>query len=415
MWFDGDGHMELWPVFMTAKHELIEWLVATDSIKFDSENFKCFLTQVIMEERTDILETLLQRGLDPNELRGESDISLLSLAKIYNKLDIEKKLIEYEAKIHVSDIYRIANSTIEIGTAEYHKFLDYFYENVSLDQLFDFPYEHTPFHSEFSPSALHFAAMYDQPKYVEVLLKRGANVDICNDEMPYTPLEFVINISCRSRFYRNTNLREKSKNLKEIVDILLENGADVNEVDLQMYNIIGFIAEMAEEIDEELMQINFNVTRHIARLRFFKIQKIGEFIIQSIEFEPQLDQYYNKCIKELEDMKDKTFEVEDVEIKLSDMFDERSIGFSRYIRCRVRCDANSSNQIDVQVIVTEYPIYGEVLLKKFKLADYRCNLLIQAASGLSKLFHRTLRVDHLIVGNIFQYLREGDFKTLSMI
>jgi len=108
-----------------------------------------------------------------------------------------------------------------------------------------------PNKSKIGNTALHFACLYDQPKMAKMLVEKGAKVSIRNSSGA-TPLHFAFRIS-------------DQKNRKEIMQLFLKKGANINDVDDEGNSLLHKLVHLGnfdflkQLVDVFEAQINFRL------------------------------------------------------------------------------------------------------------------------------------------------------------
>ena len=410
--------MNLRALIRTGDIALMESMAAAGCLRIingDCE-FMNFLGKLIKNGQVEKLERLLQCGLDPNDHDYDNvpdEFSLLSFAKYHKQEEIVNLLFKYGASktIRIEDYKKFG---IYKPAAD-NEFLDFFYANVDLKR-YCYPIMEESYSGY---AALHLAVMDNNPKYVEMLLKRGAHVDTVDARNDYTSLCCALDLRSHENHQQFGNskekkdvIRKKLPNLEKIVEILLHHGASILVRGAEEKNLIQLVDDFVENVHWKFARIKNALVRYISMYcsecpPFFLCNHYR--LNHHINSNRKLSAYSTRCYTELKNMESKM--LEGVEISLKEILKQKSIGVSRYVNFY----ANSPDQMDVQEVVKKFLIYRRLLLNNFEEADDKIKLKIQATNGLSKLFKRTLTVGHLVTGYIFDYLKEDDLKALSSI
>lgn len=226
-----------------------------------------------------------------------------------------------------------------------------------IDQGFDIELEDNR-----GASALHHAASSGHPDACELLLKRGAMVNR-KTRFGQTPLIVAVQRYCHIM---------DIKAISQIVDVLLEYGADVADTDGGK-SVLEIAAEQrcGEWIRNALI-------RHVTKIEQLNA-KICERDREMIESKDCYKAFHEKCLQEFECMR-KTKFYNDVSVFNALMGSSKVI--SRYARNEELVEAFKENYYN-----KKFPIYFHLLKKRFYAEVEKQKLRKVAAANLSNLLN----------------------------
>ncbi|OXU30376.1 hypothetical protein TSAR_009267 [Trichomalopsis sarcophagae] len=319
----------------------------------------------------------LQRGADVNALDDRQETPLFIAVKLRNAEQIFTLLIKHGADINLSNKYgknllhhmaTVSSESVDIARSLIQK-------GVSLQQR----------ESQQRYQPIHIAAMSGKNGMIELFAAHGANLDAQakSGKFPLylaTKSEFPETVELLLRLGAKVNLRNKCgrtalhsacyNRQETTIRILLSAGADILAVDDAGYSPFSLID-------------NANVTctctrrmiREIALVKNLQpgVELKDEKLIQEKQ---KLWDYYQECLREIEDMKAKRF------IRTCAFFDllkmnHRAIGYQmlnpEFKQNFSRYDVNQ-----------EFPIYLEHLLRAFGHAEYCYNVIIEHEESIDE-------------------------------
>lgn len=249
-------------------------------------------------------------------------------------------------------------------------------------------------------SSLHYAAWAHNFEGCELLLKRGANANRRSIGQPGdTPLTMAL-------FLFNHDDMEHSKiiAMARTIKVLLEYGANVTEKvyggsALAQVSLHGGL-EFAENLDR-YADVRFVLIRHVVKVQYMN-GNIYERDKRVIEQSDVCKEYYDLCVRELEDMKQMKF-YNNVTI-FGILMDSEEV-ISRYARNEELVQA--LGEVDYE---SKFPIYFGWLKKRFYAAVEKHRLWKTAAEFLSDVFMFN-DLYHPVIRNILDHLSEEHFKS----
>lgn len=240
-------------------------------------------------------------------------------------------------------------------------------------------------------SPLCIAATSGNPEGCEILIKHGAMVNKKGGKTGHTPLSLCI-------------VRERAANdirlglwAVPVVQVLLEYGAEVSHTASESYSILELAVACSPGITNILMQ-------HVAKIKCLT-SKVREADLQTIERNDCYREYYQRCLQEIEMMKEARFYNS---VTLFHIFMSSDSVISGYARNEELVRALEENTYD-----NSFPIYFSSLKKRFCTIVERQRLRDSAAKVLSIIFDFNDQF-HPVNRNIIYFLSGEDLKILRI-
>lgn len=377
-------------------------------------NFSPFFTAVIKKD-TDAVRRMIKAGTDVNERCNYNNCTSLHIVAREGNLSMVQLLLEHKADVEIKDsegctplhyvslysqkedrdIYKIllekkanCNALDAVGNTPFHYvvkkrslktvklMLDYGADIRAVNKngwtalhqastnsqhldVLEFVLEHglnieRGNNNDYSP--LNCAMWFGTPELCEILLKRGASVTRINSVTGKPPLIEALNTS---------------KDAARVVEVLLEHGANLTGTSEGLRVLAKAAVECRADVQEALM-------RHVAKMQYLNLT-IEEADRRMIEDKDCYRTYHQRCVQELERMKETTF-YKDLTILNVLLESEKVIseyaGDQELLKVLVE---NSYQQM--------FPIYFESLLNRL-FAAVRKYLFLNSAKILSTIFRQ---------------------------
>lgn len=327
-----------------------------------------------------IYKLLLEKGSDCNS-RNNEGITPLHYILQHHNMKFVQLLLDHGADIKAVD---------RVGWTALH----YLCRNPHLDviefvlkQGLDIEYGDI---NDYSP--LHFVAAYGSPEGCELFLKGGAMVNKKSSKKDHTPMSFAIFETSRARSFFDQPM-EYIETRAQMVHILLEYGARITDKVADRT-----ILEIAADENSYESCIRNVLMQHVAKMRYMNLH-INEYDRQTIENENCYREYYQRCLHELEDMKETKF-YNDVSI-LDIILKNRQV-ISRYARNEELVNAFEENDFS-----NKFPIYFAWLKRKFGAEVEKQRLRNMAAKYLANVFNFN-DPSHQVNQKIINFLSDED-------
>lgn len=329
------------------------------------------------DEIYDIYKFLLERGANCNEQDAEQHTPFLD-ALMFHSLKVIKLLLEHGADVRaVSGINETALHFAARNTnLDVIKFI--------LDKGFDIECSTT--RSGYSP--LHFAVQFRNSEGCKFLLQRDAMVSRQTTN-GITPLIIAVT-------HKSVDRGSGEMDQVNIVQILLDFGANVSEKTRSRSVLkIASMRNASEEVRNLLM-------RHVATMQSLSLT-IDADDQQLINNKKCYRDYYQRCLQELENMKETKFYNN---LSLFNILTESKKVIAAYARNQELVDALEGNDYE-----SKFPVYYVWLKNRFDIEVKKQRLRSAAAKVLGDLFKLN---DPLHPANqkIISYLSDEDLHFL---
>lgn len=324
--------------------------------------------QVVYE----IYKLLLEKGANCNE-PDDNEVT-----PFYHALtDHDSQVIKLLLK-HGADVKRVTSYG---GTAIHYAARNPHLDVIGLifDQGFDIESSTT---TNYSP--LLIAAKFKNFEACEYFLKRGALVNKRAKD-GNTPLIAAISHIDKDR----------EVELEKTIEILLEYGADATVV-AKGETALKLTRYYGETIKKLLI-------RHMAKMQRMNLA-INAMDERMINFRSLYKEYYQMCLKELENMKKTKFYDE---VTIFSIFSESRKVIAKYVK-----NSELVNAFEDKIYAWKYPIYIVSLKNRFYAELKKLRTRDNAAEVLSNIF-KFYDTSHPINRKILSYLREEDLQFLS--
>lgn len=336
-------------------------------------------------ENMDVYKVLLENGADCNEKCPSDGISPFHLALRGRSLRTVKMLLENGA-----DIEALSNR----GETALH----FSVKNVDQDVLkfildLGVPIESSDVHGF---SVLHYAAALGRPESCRFLLERGAVVNRRCSRTDDTALSLAIQAHVRQLEY--------STKFTKTVQVLLEHGADVADK-CRGTSVLEMAANQQRGF-EELPPDAAVLVRHMARIERCLHWSMAKEDRQVIENNEHCQDYYKKCLQELETMEKTKFYNN---VSIFNLLKGNGNVISAYAR-----NDQLVKAFDNQEGCSErFPVYFVSLKKRFYAEVQKQRKRNAAAKVLGNILTLNDPI-HPVIQMILDYLRDDDLKFLEI-
>lgn len=257
-------------------------------------------------------------------------------------------------------------------------------------------------------TALHRAVKYGRMENIIFLCKNGANIN-SKDNAGITPLHTLIYSykdldSCIKRNLITEDLSDtllSKRNVEIIADLLISLGADVNAL-TEDANTILETAVLSKPVGAEQF-----VLKLLAKLEFFG-QLISKTLRNKIRTNKKYKMFHKKCLAELSVIKDYVFYGS---AKLLPII----LGHQKTIADYVK-NVNLIEAFNAIQFSEVFPIYGELIKRRFSLGESRHLLREDSAQFLGTILPKDMKIEliiqkiisHLSDKDLIEFMKEGD-------
>lgn len=251
----------------TAAHSSITEIVLGERYSKSTEG------NIVEEKKTiDLVKYLIKKGLNVNDVNNKGNTPLHFAAKQYsNNLKLYEELINNGALLNIQNLE---------GLTPLH--YTCFIKNLPVQDLLSDTNNINIYNSD-GLTPLHTAVQNDQSEAVELLIKKGADVNIkTRDGNEVTPLHFAVNLG-----------------YLECVRVLINNKADINMKDGNntlpiSHSIVHERSEVLKYLLEQKAIVDLDVLNLALRLNKLKVTKL---IVDSFSLQDQMKLLRDAVIK----------------------------------------------------------------------------------------------------------------------
>ncbi|XP_057328920.1 putative ankyrin repeat protein RF_0381 [Microplitis mediator] len=418
----------------------------------------------------DVVKILLDHQFCDVNVKTDDNITPLHIAASKNNLTIVKMLLEKNALFDIHGQHDLIYGLTPYHVAVYDDCLEvteYFLDNLKIDvdkktmndesalqvavrddncSMTKLLLDHGADINYFSKdqgagfTALHIAAQNGNAELVDLLLSRGADVNIMGNDVKTilhmavcSENEFIVKrlLACGADVNRKSNtyrfegitplLEASSRNLKEIILMLINAGADVNatatnKFDDKRQSIIDIAIKGYgdDELLKMLLNLGVDINNSYVHLELadasltileqhvLKLKAAGLFVHQR-----HLDwsnhrggnrDFQKECRRELKKMK--TEKINKSNICYYDLLAKDVDQLAMYAE-----NKNIRKAVKLDKLTVKYPLYAEMLVFYFKKGQKRNQLLNDVEKFLEDVF---IKLPHNCVRNILVYLSDDD-------
>ncbi|XP_057336430.1 ankyrin repeat, SAM and basic leucine zipper domain-containing protein 1-like [Microplitis mediator] len=388
------------------------------------------LTAAVEKDKVEMVAYLLRKNAKVNSDRDVQ--SPLQIAAKNNNTTIFKILLEHGAKIHYYNIHN-DNSPIELAVD---------YNNIEIARLI---VEQKNFGLKCDQSLLHTAVKYTTLEMVSLLLQIGADVNEYDDNrsapihhavkaqninilrllLDYgadinaknkdgdTPVCLVLKQS-DSAYFSSSDIFELSifgiiQNKRKL-DILLDNDADINDLDILNYlppipHCVSMHFYANSLRGNSISNHKKSIIKHIVKLRSRNAHlsdNIKMFLSSLLEEKP-MDDYKKMC--ELEMSKIITEKIPNSGLSLHNILSKNSNFLAAYAK-----NKNHETFIFSDEVSRRFPIYESAIKLRFSKGLARKSLLEQSTKIFHDLFPVASTLLSVAVDDVFECLDNNDLK-----
>ncbi|XP_057336429.1 putative ankyrin repeat protein RF_0381 [Microplitis mediator] len=383
------------------------------------------LTAAVGKNQVELVAYLLRKNAKVDSYREV--LSPLQIAAKNNNTIIFKILLEHGPKINFYNIHN--NSPIKLAVE---------HNNIEIAELI---VKHKNFGKKYDPSLLHTAVKYNNLEMVSLLLEIGSDVNEYDDDrstpihhavkphnhailqllLDYgadinakdkdgnTPVLMALKQRDRKRYvtsdvYRATMLSNTQH--QSTLDILLDNDADINGLDIRKYlSPIPHRIGRNGIVENSTSKHRKSIVKHIVKLRRRNapLSANNNMFLSSLLEDKLADDYKKIC--ELEMSKIITEKIPNSGISLHNILSKNSHVLAAYAKSKHHETFIFSDEVS-----RRFPIYGSAIKLRFSKGLARKNLLEKSTQVFHDLFPVASKLLSYAVDNVFECLDNNDLR-----
>ncbi|XP_057336418.1 putative ankyrin repeat protein RF_0381 [Microplitis mediator] len=389
------------------------------------------LSAAVERNQVEMVAYLLRKNAKVNSDREV--LSPLQIAAMLNNTIIFKLLLEHGAKISDYNIYQnnsLIKLAVELGNVDIAKLI---VEHKNFGKKYDQFLLHTAVKNDSFPmvtflleigmdvneydndrlAPIHHALIVDNYDILQLLLNYGADVNAKN-KYGDTPVSMVLMLPNTGYFESSDifgvsifgNTQNKSK-----LDILLDNDADINGLDIRKYfppihrRLLRLHFSANGGVESGTTRNKQSIIKHIVKLRSRNapLSETNNILLSSLLEEKPLDDYKKIC--ELEMSKIITEKIPNSGLSLHNILSKNSHVLAAYAK-----NKNHETFIFSDEVSRRFPIYGSVIKLRFSKGLARKNLLEKSTTIFYDLFPVASKLLSNAVDNVFECLDNNDLR-----
>ncbi|XP_057336440.1 putative ankyrin repeat protein RF_0381 [Microplitis mediator] len=394
-----DGYRLLTTAIQKNKVEIVAYLLRKNAKVYSDRDFLSPLQIAAMKNNTKIFKMLLKHGAKISNDNIHNNKSPIELAVEHNNIKIARLIVD-----HKNFGLKCDRSLLHMAIKKNNLTMVLLLLNIGADVN---EYDDDGF------APIHHAIMENNNDILESLIDYGADINAKN-KYGDTPVSMYLFHSYEGTYIKpnsqGLDLEEFVRKGTSTLDILLDNDADINDLDIREYfsrstDISAVTFYDDGSVDRASMEDKEIIIKQIVKLksRNAPLSYNSNILLSSFLEEKPLDDYKKMC--ELEISKIITEKIPNSEISLHDILSKNYNVLATYAK-----NKNHETFIRSSDISDRYRVYGSAIEHRFLKGLERKNLLEMSTEIFQYLFPVASKLLSDAVDDVFKCLDIKDLR-----